>query len=134
MTEVRRETDSMGMVEVAADKLWGAQTQRSLEHFSIGQDLISREMIAAYATLKVMDLQFRERQNAPVRRQTTRCSNHGPSRSCIIQELRPSSAAALQFARISQSVSVCAGPATWSIPASFYSWVITRSSSNKISR
>ena len=52
MTEVRRETDSLGVVEVPADKLWGAQTQRSLEHFSIGQDLIPREMIIAYATLK----------------------------------------------------------------------------------
>jgi len=39
-------------VEVPADKLWGAQTQRSLEHFSIGTDLIPREMITAYATLK----------------------------------------------------------------------------------
>src|SRR5262252_4658202 len=52
MTEVRRENDSLGVVEVPADKLWGAQTQRSLEHFSIGQDLIPREMIIAYATLK----------------------------------------------------------------------------------
>jgi fumarate hydratase, class II len=52
MKEVRRETDSMGVVKVPADKLWGAQTQRSLEHFSIGQDLIPREMITAYATLK----------------------------------------------------------------------------------
>src|SRR6516225_4256215 len=52
MTEVRRETDSLGVVEVPADKLWGAQTQRSLEHFSIGRDLIPREMITAYATLK----------------------------------------------------------------------------------
>ncbi len=52
MTEVRRETDSLGMVEVPADKLWGAQTQRSLEHFSIGKDLIPREMITAYAILK----------------------------------------------------------------------------------
>src|SRR5215468_9384652 len=52
MTEVRRETDSLGVVEVSADKLWGAQTQRSLEHFSIGQDLIPRELITAYATLK----------------------------------------------------------------------------------
>src|ERR1700722_14798676 len=49
---VRKETDSLGEVDVPADKLWGAQTQRSLEHFSIGQDLIPREMIAAYATLK----------------------------------------------------------------------------------
>src|SRR6202008_2275082 len=52
MTEFRRETDSMGAVEVPADKLWGAQTQRSLEHFSIGQDLIPHEMITAYAILK----------------------------------------------------------------------------------
>ena len=49
---MRKETDSLGVVEVPADKLWGAQTQRSLEHFSIGQDLIPREMIAAYAILK----------------------------------------------------------------------------------
>jgi fumarate hydratase class II len=48
----RREADSLGEVQVPGDKLWGAQTQRSLEHFSIGQDLIPREMIAAYATLK----------------------------------------------------------------------------------
>jgi fumarate hydratase class II len=52
MASTRKETDSLGVVEVPADKLWGAQTQRSLEHFSIGQDLIPREMIAAYATLK----------------------------------------------------------------------------------
>ena len=52
VTKVRRETDSLGVVEVPADKLWGAQTQRSLEHFSIGQDLMPREMITAYATLK----------------------------------------------------------------------------------
>src|SRR6201997_2163971 len=52
MTGVRVETDSLGQVEVPANKLWGAQTQRSLEHFSIGHDLIPREMIDAYATLK----------------------------------------------------------------------------------
>jgi fumarate hydratase class II len=50
--DVRTETDSLGEVRVPADKLWGAQTQRSLEHFSIGRDLIPREMIAAYAILK----------------------------------------------------------------------------------
>jgi fumarate hydratase class II len=50
--EVREESDSLGKVEVPADKLWGAQTQRSLEHFSIGKDVIPREMITAYATLK----------------------------------------------------------------------------------
>jgi fumarate hydratase, class II len=52
MTDMRRETDSLGVVEVPADKLWGAQTQRSLEHFSIGKDLIPREMITGYAILK----------------------------------------------------------------------------------
>jgi fumarate hydratase class II len=44
MISMRKETDSLGVVEVPADKLWGAQTQRSLEHFSIGKDLIPREM------------------------------------------------------------------------------------------
>jgi len=52
LANVRKETDSLGEVMVPADKLWGAQTQRSLEHFSIGKDLIPREMITAYATLK----------------------------------------------------------------------------------
>jgi fumarate hydratase class II len=48
----RTESDSLGEVKVPGAMLWGAQTQRSLEHFSIGHDLIPREMIAAYATLK----------------------------------------------------------------------------------
>jgi fumarate hydratase class II len=52
MANARKESDSLGEIDVPADKLWGAQTQRSLEHFSIGTDLIPREMIAAYATLK----------------------------------------------------------------------------------
>ena len=52
MSDFRNETDSLGEVQVPADKLWGAQTQRSLEHFSIGKDLMPREMITAYATLK----------------------------------------------------------------------------------
>jgi fumarate hydratase class II len=50
--EIRLETDSLGEVDVPSAMLWGAQTQRSLEHFSIGHDLIPREMIAAFATLK----------------------------------------------------------------------------------
>jgi fumarate hydratase, class II len=52
VTDVRKETDSLGEVSVPADKLWGAQTQRSLEHFSIGKDLIPREMITSFAVLK----------------------------------------------------------------------------------
>jgi len=50
--EIPIEKDSMGEVSVPADRLWGAQTQRSLEHFSIGTDLMPREMVAAYAVLK----------------------------------------------------------------------------------
>jgi fumarate hydratase, class II len=52
MMNFRKESDSLGEVDVPADKLWGAQTQRSLEHFSIGKDLIPREMITSYAVLK----------------------------------------------------------------------------------
>ena len=37
MTDIRKETDSLGEVDVPADKLWGAQTQRSLEHFQYRQ-------------------------------------------------------------------------------------------------
>ena len=52
MRTTRTEVDSLGEVAVPADKLWGAQTQRSLQHFSIGTDLMPREMITAYAILK----------------------------------------------------------------------------------
>src|SRR5262249_6205292 len=52
MTATRVEHDSLGPVDVPADRLWGAQTQRSLEHFSIGDDLMPREMIPAYALVK----------------------------------------------------------------------------------
>jgi fumarate hydratase, class II len=50
--EFRIEKDALGAVQVPQDRLWGAQTQRSLEHFSIGKDLIPTEMITAYAILK----------------------------------------------------------------------------------
>ncbi len=48
----RIEADSLGEVEIPGDKLWGAQTQRAIEHFSIGADLMPREMIPAYAMVK----------------------------------------------------------------------------------
>src|SRR5205809_6935473 len=48
----RIETDSMGQIEVPADKYWGAQTQRSLIHFAIGFDVMPREMIRAFGVLK----------------------------------------------------------------------------------
>ena len=49
---VRVESDSMGEIEVAADKYWGAQTERSLHHFNIGDDVMPREMIRALGILK----------------------------------------------------------------------------------
>src|SRR5438874_1626553 len=48
----RVETDSMGEIEVPADKYWGAQTERSLLHFNIGFDVMPREMIRALGILK----------------------------------------------------------------------------------
>src|SRR5215467_10191526 len=52
MSTSRVEQYSLGPVNGRADKLWGAQTQRSLEHFSIGDDLLPRELVGAYAVLK----------------------------------------------------------------------------------
>jgi fumarate hydratase class II len=52
MTSFREEADTMGSIKVESDKLWGAETQRSLEYFSIGKDLIPRELIPAFAILK----------------------------------------------------------------------------------
>src|SRR6201996_3960225 len=48
----RTETDSMGAIEVAADRYWGAQTQRSLIHFDIGDDRMPPELIRAFGVLK----------------------------------------------------------------------------------
>ncbi len=52
MTDTRTETDSMGPIEVAADRYWGAQTERSLHHFSIGHDHFPRPLIRALGILK----------------------------------------------------------------------------------
>ncbi|MEK7838797.1 MAG: lyase family protein, partial [candidate division NC10 bacterium] len=48
----RTETDSMGAIEVPADRYWGAQTQRSLEHFDIGGERFPRAMIRALGLVK----------------------------------------------------------------------------------
>lgn len=50
--KTRIETDSMGAIEVPADRYWGAQTQRSLHHFAIGNDVMPREIIRAMGILK----------------------------------------------------------------------------------
>jgi len=52
VTGMRREFDSLGDVEVPADRYWGAQTQRSLEHFNIGRDRMPKEVYHAYGYVK----------------------------------------------------------------------------------
>jgi fumarate hydratase class II len=49
---MRLETDSMGPIEVPADRYWGAQTQRSLHHFPIGDDRMPIEVVRAFGILK----------------------------------------------------------------------------------
>ncbi|TRW89088.1 class II fumarate hydratase [Mycolicibacterium sp. 018/SC-01/001] len=51
-TGTRQEFDSLGTVDVPADKYWGAQTQRSLQHFSIGTDRMPIEVYHAYGLVK----------------------------------------------------------------------------------
>ncbi len=51
-TGTRRETDSMGDILVPADRYWGAQTQRSLHHFAIGDDRMPKSLYHAYAIVK----------------------------------------------------------------------------------
>ncbi|MCA9621043.1 MAG: class II fumarate hydratase, partial [Myxococcales bacterium] len=53
MTETRIETDSLGEVEVARDRLWGAQTQRSLENFPIGEGTMPLAVVHALALVKL---------------------------------------------------------------------------------
>jgi fumarate hydratase class II len=51
-TGMRREFDSLGDVEVPANRYWGAQTQRSLEHFNIGDDRMPKQVYHAYGYVK----------------------------------------------------------------------------------
>ena len=53
MTEFRIESDTMGEIEVPADKYWGAQTQRSLHHFEIGHDTMPPALIRSFGILKL---------------------------------------------------------------------------------
>ncbi|PAP18226.1 lyase family protein, partial [Salmonella enterica] len=52
MNTVRSEKDSMGAIDVPADKLWGAQTHRSLEHFRISTEKMPTSLIHALALTK----------------------------------------------------------------------------------
>src|SRR6476620_3976393 len=52
MAGTRTEKDTFGPIEVPAERLWGAQTQRSLEHFRISGERMPREVIQALAWIK----------------------------------------------------------------------------------
>src|SRR5262245_62134367 len=52
MADTRKETDSMGQIEVPADRYWGAQTERSLHHFHISHEHFTRPLIRAFGLLK----------------------------------------------------------------------------------
>ena len=71
MAETRIETDSMGEIEVPADRYWGAQTARSLQHFSIGDDRMPRSMVRAMGILKLA--------SAEVNAHLGRLDPHAPS-------------------------------------------------------
>jgi fumarate hydratase class II len=57
MTNVRVETDSMGSIEVPADHYWGAQTERSLQHFAISDETMPSAVIRAFGVLKLASAQ-----------------------------------------------------------------------------
>jgi fumarate hydratase, class II len=48
----RHESDAMGGIDVPADRYWGAQTQRSLVHFAIGEDRMPKRLYRAYGAVK----------------------------------------------------------------------------------
>src|ERR1700691_6518406 len=60
MTNVRVETDTMGPIEVPADYYWGAQTERSLHHFAIGDETMPTAVITAFGVLKLASAQVNE--------------------------------------------------------------------------
>ena len=74
MPDFRTEADSLGEVQVPADRLWGAQTQRSLEHFSIGSDLMPR---GADRRLRPAQESGGDRQSC---RRAPRCARARPDR------------------------------------------------------
>jgi fumarate hydratase class II len=57
MTNVRVESDTMGTIEVPADRYWGAQTERSLHHFAIGHETMPPALIRAFGVLKLASAQ-----------------------------------------------------------------------------
>ena len=63
MSETRIETDSIGEIEVPFDAYWGAQTQRSLKNFKIGNEKFPREFIKAYGIIKFVAADLNAKHN-----------------------------------------------------------------------
>ena len=57
MRDVREESDSMGTIEVRADRYWGAQTERSLHFFAIGEETMPAAVLRAFGVLKLASAQ-----------------------------------------------------------------------------
>ena len=75
--KTRTESDTMGKVEVPADRYWGAQTERSLHHFAIGgeRERFPRELIRAFGILKkAAAIVNRDRGALPAEEGATRSS------------------------------------------------------------
>ncbi len=77
----RSETDSMGAIEVPADRYYGAQTARSLIHFDIGDDIMPRELIRAFGILKKAAAKVNQDLGQAARRQGPSSSSRPPTKS-----------------------------------------------------
>ena len=99
-TGTRTETDSMGAVQVPADRYWGAQTQRSLHHFSIGDDRMPKAVSHAYGIVKKAAAEVNRDGRPPCPRQGRRRSSRRATRSFPARSTR-----------ISRSMSGRPGPA-----------------------
>jgi len=69
----RIESDSMGEIEVPADRYWGTQTQRALTHFAIGDDLIPNEIIKTLAVIEKAPVKIGSQENPPAIRDQSPC-------------------------------------------------------------
>lgn len=80
----RIEKDTLGEIKVPADRLWGAQTQRSKENFPIGSEKMPLEVIQAFAVLKkarrsvtISWVSYHRRSRTPLFMQRTKFSQGG---------------------------------------------------------
>jgi len=73
LKSARIESGSMGEIEVTAGRYWGAQTQRALTHFAIGDDLIPNEVIKTLTMIKKAAVKIGSQKNPPAIRDQSPC-------------------------------------------------------------